>query len=146
MQLGRIQATVPDVTGLSAATWAMPCFPVSGMFCVPAASSAVWIEFEKGDPDYPIWTGCFYGSAAEIPALARAAPAGFPSMTIETPGGHGMNISDAPGPTGGIMIKASTGATLIVNDSGIHIDNGHGARITLTGTEVDINNGAFKVV
>ena len=29
-------------------------------------------RFEQGDPDYPIWTGGFWGSAAEVPALALA--------------------------------------------------------------------------
>lgn len=146
LQLGRIQVTVPDVAGLNPATWAMPCFPVAGMFFVPEAGSGVWIEFERGDADHPIWTGCFYGSSNQIPALARNVPTAVPSITIETPSGHGVIISDVPGSTGGIAIKSSTGATLTINETGIHIDNGNGARITLMGPAVDINSGAFTVV
>ena len=46
-------------------------------------------------------------------------------------------ISDLPGPTGGIMLKSTTGATLIVNDTGIYIQNGKGASIIMTGPTVD---------
>ena len=55
-------------------------------------------------------------------------------------------ISDLPGPTGGIMLKSTTGATLIVNDTGIYIQNGKGAMITLVGPTVTINNGALVIV
>ena len=54
-------------------------------------------------------------------------------------------VSDLPGPTGGIMLKSATGATLIVNDTGIYIQNGKGASITLLGPSVTINNGALMV-
>ena len=59
-----------------------------------------------------------------------------------TPAGEHVAISDLPGPTGGIMLKSSTGATLIVNDTGIYIQNGMGASITLVGPTVTINAGA----
>ena len=48
-------------------------------------------------------------------------------------------ISDLPGPTGGIMLKSATGATLIVNDTGIYIQNGKGASIVMTGPTVNVN-------
>ena len=75
MQMGRLMVQVPDVTGLMPSTWAMPCVPVAGiqngMFALPMIGSGVWVEYEQGDPDHPIWVGCFWGSAAEVPALAR---------------------------------------------------------------------------
>jgi len=43
------------------------------------------------------------------------------------------------------MLKSATGATLIVNDTGIYITNGKGAAITLVGPTVTINNGALTV-
>ena len=39
-----------------------------GFWSIPQIGTGVWVEFEQGDPDYPIWTGCYYGSAAEVPA------------------------------------------------------------------------------
>jgi len=149
MQQGRLQVQVPDVAGLTPASWAMPCVPIAGlqngMVALPVIGSGVWVEFEQGNPDYPIWVGCFWGSAAEIPALALATPPATPAITFQTPLQNGLTISDLPGPTGGIMLKSATGATLIVNDTGIYIQNGRGAAITLIGPSVTINNGALMV-
>ena len=44
------------------------------------------------------------------------------------------------------MLKSATGATLIVNDTGIYIQNGKGAMITMIGPTVTINNGALTVI
>ena len=57
-------------------------------------------------------------------------------------------ISDMPPTpaTGGIMLKSTTGAMIVVNDSGIYISNGKGAMITMVGPTVTINNGALVVV
>lgn len=150
MAMGRIQAIVPAVSNVAPTSWALPCFPVAGvqtgMFAPPQIGSNVWIEFESGDPDYPIWSGCFYGSAAEVPALALSVPPAVPGITFQTPLQNGVSINDVPGPLGGIVIKTATGATLIVNDTGIYIQNGKGASITLVGPAVTINNGALSVV
>lgn len=150
MQQGRLQVQVPDVAGVTPVSWAMPCVPIAGlqngMMALPVIGSGVWVEFEQGNPDYPIWTGCFWGSAAEVPALALATPPAISAITFQTPLQNGVTISDLPGPTGGIMIKSATGATLIVNDTGIYLQNGKGAGITLVGPTVDINNGALTVV
>ena len=55
-------------------TWAMPCVPIAGkqegVYMVPQIGAGVWIEFEQGDPDYPIWVGGFWG------ALRRGAAGG----------------------------------------------------------------------
>lgn len=150
MQMGRIQALVPDVAGLLPSTWAMPCLSVAGMqnglFTVPIIGSGVWIEFEQGDPDYPIWVGGFYGSAAEVPPMAKTTPPGVPAITLQTPGQNGISISDVPGPTGGILIRAASGASIAINDVGITISNGRGALITLQGNSVDVNGGALTVI
>lgn len=149
-QRGRIQAIVPDVSGLVPTSWAMPCVPIagkqSGVYVVPQIGSGVWIEFEQGDPDYPIWTGCFWGIAAEVPALALAGNPASPSIVLQTGLQNSIVISDLPGPTGGIMLKSPTGASIIVNDTGIYIQNGKGASLTMVGPAVNINNGAINVV
>jgi hypothetical protein len=149
MQIGRIQVMVADVSAFLPTSWAMPCLPVGGIqmgvFTVPPVGAGVWVEFEQGDPDYPIWVGCFWGMAAEVPALARTAPPGVDAITLQTTLGNGVVISDLPGPTGGIMVKTTTGAALIVNDTGIYIQNGKGASITLIGPTVTVNAGALVV-
>ena len=149
LQIGRIQAIVPDVSNVMLSSWAMPCVPVgglqTGMFAVPPIGAGVWIEFEQGDPDDPIWVGSFWGTAAEVPALARLAPLAVSSIALQTVLQNGLLISDVPGPTGGILLKSTAGASILVNDTGIYIQNGKGASILLTGPTVTVNQGALVV-
>jgi uncharacterized protein involved in type VI secretion and phage assembly len=149
LQIGRLQVQVPDVAGLIPSSWALPCFPFTGkqmgMWALPQIGTGVWVEFEQGDPDYPIWSGCWFGSAAEVPVLALAAPPAVPNVVLQTQAQNTLMISDVPGPTGGILLKTTTGAMISVNDTGITISNGKGATITLTGPTVNINLGALVI-
>ena len=94
--------------------------------------------------------GGWWGSAAEVPALALAPPPIPPGQNIlvQTTGQNTLLLSDsAPTPaTGGIVLKSATGAMIVVNDSGIYISNGKGATIVMVGPTVTINNGALVVV
>lgn len=150
LMIGRITTIVPDISNVIPLTWAMPCVPVAGIqtgtFAVPPIGAGVWVEFEHGDPDYPIWTGCFWGSAAEVPALSLLSPPPVSSFTFQTTLQNGITVNDVPGPTGGIMLKSMTGATIIVNDTGIYIQNGKGASIVMVGPSVTINNGAMTII
>jgi uncharacterized protein involved in type VI secretion and phage assembly len=149
LQIGRLQLQVPDVLGSGLSSWAMPCVPFSGrqmgMWALPQVGAGVWVEFEKGDPDFPIWSGCWWGSASEPPALALAAPPATPNMVIQTAGQTTLLLSDVPGPTGGILLKTKTGAMIAINDTGITISNGQGATIVMSGPTVTINQGALAV-
>jgi uncharacterized protein involved in type VI secretion and phage assembly len=148
-QRGRIQAMVPDVSNIMPTSWAMPCVPVGGMqtgiFAVPPIGAGVWVEFEQGDPDYPIWSGCFWGSEVEVPSLAKTIPPKISGITLQTIKQNGIVICDVPGKTGGIMIKSRMGASIIVNDTGIYIENGKGASIVMEGPTVAVNRGALVV-
>ena len=150
LRMGRLMVMVPDVSNILPSTWAMPCLPFagiqSGFYAVPEIDSGVWIEFEQGDPDYPIWVGCYWGSAAEVPALALAAPPGVPQVLIQTTGQNTVLVSDVPGPTGGILFKTTAGAFISISDIGITISNGQGATIVMTGPAVTINEGAMEVI
>jgi uncharacterized protein involved in type VI secretion and phage assembly len=154
MQIGRIQAQVPDVLGELPSSWALPSVPAAGIqagcFIAPPVGSQVWIEFERGDPGYPIWTGGFWGTVAEVPVLALA-PAAIPpgqNIVLQTTGQNTLALSDAPSSpaSGGIILKAASGAMIVVNDTGITISNGKGASIALVGPVVTINSGALSVV
>ena len=154
MQIGRLMVQVPDVSNVIPSSWAMPCVPFagiqSGFFAVPAIGSGVWVEFEQGDSDYPIWTGGFWGLVSDVPALATAPPAIPPGQNIclQTTGQNMVMVSDAPPSpvTGGIVITDASGAMIVVNETGIYISNGQGAMITLLGPTVDINLGALTVI
>jgi len=149
MQMGRLMVQVPDVLTEMPSSWAMPCFPVSGkqmgFWSIPQVGTGVWVEFEQGDPDYPIWSGCWYGSAADVPALALATTAPLSSFFMQTAEQVTFQISDLPGPAGGILMKTASGAMIMVNDVGITISNGQGATIVMTGPTVTINAGALTI-
>ncbi len=150
MQIGRLQVMVPDVSNVMLSSWAMPCVPIAGintgMVAIPQIGSGVWVEFEQGDPDYPVWVGGFWGTAAELPVLSRTVPPAVSGITLQTALANGIVVSDVPGPTGGIQLMTATGAMISVTDAGITISNGRGAIITLMGPTVDINAGALTVV
>jgi uncharacterized protein involved in type VI secretion and phage assembly len=150
LQMGRLMVQVADVSNVLPSTWALPCVPFAGIqagfYALPAIGSGVWVEFEQGNPDYPIWVGCFWGSAADLPALALAAPPGMQQVVIQTAGQNTLLISDVPGPTGGFLLKSSAGAFLSITDSGITLSNGQGATIAMTGPAVTINAGALEVI
>jgi hypothetical protein len=153
-QIGRVQVQVPDVPKHLTSTWAMPCVPAAGThagcFIVPPVGSHVWVEFEQGNPNLPIWTGGFWSSPAEVPTFAITPPPIPPGQNIvlQTTLQNTLLLSDAPPApgTGGIVIKSANGSSIIVNDTGIYISNGKGATITLIGPAVDINAGALTII
>jgi len=153
-QRGRLTLMIPDVFGPNPSTWAEPCVPLAGptgppmgVYMVPPIGAGVWAEFERGDPNYPLWVGCRWGSQADIPPIVKMGLPVSPSIVMQTLGQHSVVISDSPPTpaTGGIMLKSATGAMIVVNDSGIYINNGKGAMITLVGPAVTINNGALAI-
>jgi len=151
LQTGRLLVQVSDVTGLTITSWALPCVPIAGklagIYAVPQIGSNVWVEFEHGDPDYPIWVGGWWNILAELPtpALPPLSVPASPSIVLQTTLQNSLFISDLPGPTGGIVLKSTTGAYIAVNDTGIYINNMKGSMITIVGPLVDINNGALLV-
>jgi Type VI secretion system/phage-baseplate injector OB domain len=152
---GRLMCIVPDVYGLVPSTWCEACTPLAGptgppmgVHLVPPIGAGVWVEFEQGDPDYPIWVGCRWGSPADLPPLAKAGLPVSPSIILQTAGQNLIVISDLPGPAGGIMIQS--GASIVsINQTGISLNAPKiditAAAINLLGV-TDVNGGALKII
>lgn len=145
--LGRIQVGVPAVLGEGQLSWALPCLPYAGpsvgLFLVPPVGANVWVEFEAGDTDYPIWSGCFWG-AGEVPAQPALA-----EMKVLKTDGINLVLSDLPG-GGGLTLEVGPPAVpmslkLVMNASGIELSNGS-ASVKLTPASVSINGGALEVI
>jgi uncharacterized protein involved in type VI secretion and phage assembly len=149
LMIGRIRANVPDVTGDADSGWATPCAPFGGsgvgFFAVPAEGAGVWIEFEHGDPDYPIWSGCWFGSATDMPPTLLVPPPPFKKVMVVTEGGHSILLDDTPG-IGGITLETADGAKIVMNALGVEISNGLGASVKLTGPQVAVNEDALEVI
>ncbi len=149
MQLGRIQVSVPPIYGDGKLSWAMPCSPFAGnkvgFFALPPVGSNIWVEFEGGNPDYPIWSGCFWGTG-EVPAT----PA-IEDIKIFKTAGISMKFSDAKG-GGGFTLEVSSPAVsmplkIVLNSSGIEINNNNKSTIKMTsaGIEIDSPPGNIKM-
>jgi hypothetical protein len=151
---GRIMCIVPAVLGLVPSNWCEACAPLAGptgppmgVYMVPPIGTGVWVEFEGGDPEKPIWTGCRFATS-NVPPLALAGNPADPNICVQSLLQHMIMISDMPPTplTGGIILKSTTGAMIVVNDSGIYISNGKGAMITMIGPVIDLNSGALTIL
>lgn len=147
MQQGRIQVRVPAVLGDGQLSWALPCVPYAGsgvgFFAIPPVGANVWVEFEGGDPNVPIWTGCFWG-VGEVPAL----PA-LPQMKVWKTDAITLTLSDLPG-IGGVTLEVNPPAVpiplkLVFDASGIALTNS-AASVKLTPVSVSVNDGALEVI
>lgn len=55
---GRILISCKAVLG-DFNVWAEPCF-VPNVIALPDKGDMIWVEFEGGNKNYPIWVGCMY--------------------------------------------------------------------------------------
>jgi hypothetical protein len=98
LQLGRLQATVPDVLGEMPSGWALPCAPYggtqAGFFAVPPIGAGVWIEFEAGDVSRPIWTGTWWATG-EVPTDQTGAPTQTTTKILRSDFGLIVALDDA---------------------------------------------------
>ena len=145
--MGRVQVSVPAVLGDGTLSWAMPCAPFGGsgvgFFAIPPNGANVWVEFEGGDPDYPIWAGCFWGIGE-----APASPA-IPQMKVLKTDGITITMSDIPG-AGGFTLEVGPPVVpmplkLVFDATGIELSNG-AASVKLSPISVSVNQGALEVI
>jgi uncharacterized protein involved in type VI secretion and phage assembly len=141
-QQGRILVSVPQVTGSGKLNWAMPSVPFAGngvgLWAIPPRGANVWVEYEGGNPDQPIWSGCFWGigEAPVTPAVAQVVVLRTSTCTL--------TLSDVPG-TGGITIETKAGMKITMTAKELTITDGAGGTISLKGPNVSVNNGALEV-
>lgn len=142
-QLGRLQIEVPTVLGDSRLSWAMPCVPYAGpgvgFFFIPPVGARIWVEFENGDPDFPIWVGGFWDQSSDIPASTPIAEIKIIKTDTAT-----LTLDDTPG-AGGVTLETTAGMKILINAQGIEIDTGQGATVKLQGPKTSINGAALEV-
>ena len=117
---GSIKVVVPAVLA-ETPLWALPCSPYAGknvgFFAIPPVDASVWVEFEGGERDHPIWTGCFWEKG---------------------------DIDDADA-TPDIAFLRTDGAKIRIEASGnLEIETKGGTKITMTGSEITLEAPAIK--
>lgn len=141
--MGRLQVSAPTVWGSGALSWAMPCVPFAGpqvgFFFLPPTGANVWIEFEGGDPDYPVWTGGFWG-VGECPA---APPA--PGFNVLKTAGFTLSVTDVVPAAPLVTIETATGAKISFGPTGIEVKTAAGL-VAIEGTQITLNRDALVVL
>src|SRR4051794_22030915 len=167
---GRLQVEVPSVWRGTKPLWARPCFP-PGQFFTPPVGAHVWVEFEAGDPQYPLWVGVWW---AEKDVPEKAALELPTTRVITTPSGHTVEFDDKEGeeaitvhhkadgfvsidPQGSVVVGNSSGSLIYLNaaDAEVSVVSEHGHRVTMTedglalthdgGSFVDVRSDAVTV-
>ncbi|MGH4006878.1 MAG: phage baseplate assembly protein V [Pseudonocardiaceae bacterium] len=146
-QLGRLKVLVPSVLGDQVVTgWALPCVPYGGMagqglLAVPDVGAGVWVEFEEGDLEFPIWVGTFWskpGGKTELPKAngPDGAETGVPDSPtrriLKTLRGHTIQIEDAEGKDMILIREATNNHTVVLDAGGIKITDGTGNYLEMT--------------
>ena len=138
--LGRLKVKVPSLLGNDVVTgWAMPCLPYGGaadqgFFFIPEVDAGVWVEFEAGDLEYPIWVGTFWskpGGESELPKPNGPDGAEQGSVQdpptrkiIKTKRGHTIQLEDADGEEMVTIVEAINGQVITMNQEGIKVKDG----------------------
>ena len=135
----RIKATVPAVLGDTVSGWCLPCVPYAGdqvgLFLIPDVGAAVWIEFEGGDPSYPIWAGCFWRQG-ELPSDAGPKVRG-----VVTAAPHKMLFDDDASE---VTLTDSNEGSLKLDSDGVTAGRGS-KKVVVGDSSVSVNDGALEV-
>jgi uncharacterized protein involved in type VI secretion and phage assembly len=143
LQRGRLQVEVPAVLGDSSLNWALPSVPYAGnqvgMFFIPPVGANIWVEFEAGDVNSPIWAGCFWGTGEVVPATPAVA-----QMKVIKTDTVTITLDDLQ--TNTVTIETQAGMKISISPAGIVIDTAQGSQIQMQGPQVSVNNGALEVI
>jgi hypothetical protein len=132
---GILSVIVPSVFGPTMQVDARPCFAF-GQFFVPADGTKVWVEFEGGDTQYPIWTGIYY-PAADVPTEAQKDPPD--NRVIRTPSGHTVELNDETDNEAVVIRHKDNSFVAIDKDGSVVISNKNGSNIYLNADRSEVS-------
>ena len=96
----------------------------------------IWVEFEGGNIDAPIWAGCFWGDGDCPGQLPQVKIIKTQAATIT------LDEVNAASP---VVIETPSGNRITITAQGITLESASGAKVELSGPQVSINNGALEV-
>ncbi|HEX7048856.1 MAG TPA: phage baseplate assembly protein V [Longimicrobiales bacterium] len=148
-KLGRLKLKVPSVFGESddgVTDWAWPCVPYGGapdqgFFFIPDEGAQVWVEFEEGNLDLPLWVGTVWakpGGTSAAPAEALEMEEDRPERRVlKTASGHVLEFRDKAGEEA-IIIRHKDGATITLDEAGsVIIANKEGSHVYLNAADAE---------
>ncbi|MDT5156600.1 MAG: hypothetical protein QOC61_1948 [Acidobacteriota bacterium] len=147
LKKGRLQVLVPAVLG-EVSVWAMPCVPYAGphlgFYFMPELGTGIWVEFEAGDSNYPIWTGCFWNdgdvdSADSDPSIKFIKTKKF-TLRIDDSNGEIIIENDS-----GSQIKL-TAQEILHKSSTVRQEAAGGRKTELSAASYKVNDGSMEVL
>jgi len=142
-QDGRLDVTVPaiyDQTAPESCATARPCFPYAHFF-VPKEGDLVWVAFEGGDPDAPVWLGAWYAKDS-VPKEADADPP--VKRVIKTPAGHLVILDDTKDKEQ-VIVADKTGNRIELRTDGVLIKCAQNLTIDASGKQIEIKASSVAV-
>jgi uncharacterized protein involved in type VI secretion and phage assembly len=144
---GRLLVVVPQVLD-TVEVWAMPCVPYAGdkvgFYMIPKVGTGVWVEFEAGDPSYPIWSGCFWGKGQVDAADAK------PEIKFIRTDKFKLRIDDT---VGEVSIETKDGSSVKLTAIEIELKSSTvtskasgGKKTSLSAVGFDVNDGGLEVL
>lgn len=124
---GWVEVNVPAVHGTTAKAWARPCFP-AGHFFVPDVGTPVWVEFEGGYRDKPIWVGVWWPKD-KTPEETRVTPPTH--RVIQTAFGHTIELSDEEGKEKVVIRNGKDAFVALQTDGSVIVSNKSGSNLYL---------------
>jgi hypothetical protein len=144
---GRLKVLVPQVLH-TVEVWALPCVPFAGkdqgLYAMPEEGTGVWVEFEAGDPSFPIWVGTFWGKGDIESADANPKIKFFKTrkFTLRINDGDGEVIIENEG---GTRLKL-TAIELLLKSSTVTCEGSGGKKTELSAVSYNVNNGTLEVL
>ncbi|MFF4897842.1 phage baseplate assembly protein V [Streptomyces sp. NPDC001068] len=154
-RLGRLKVSVPSVLGPDVVTgWAAPCAPYGGaagqgFLFVPEVLAGVWVEFEEGDPEFPIWAGSYWTAPDAVSGLPRPQNTDGTEQSdvqdpptrkiIKTLKGHTLQFEDKDGAESVVVREGGKGHLITLTADGVRITDATGNRIELTDSAMTLH-------
>ncbi|HKQ05856.1 MAG TPA: phage baseplate assembly protein V [Blastocatellia bacterium] len=147
---GRLRLRVPSILGNEVVSgWALPCAPYGGaaeqgFFFIPEVDAGVWVEFEAGNLDFPIWVGTFWskpGGSSEVPSPAKDQSP--PTSKIIKTLNHTIELADESGSEAIKITDAANSNTVVIDKDGMKLEDANSNKVTLddSGIKIEDKNG-----
>lgn len=148
---GRLRVRVPSVLGDVVSGWALPCAPYGGhagrgIFFIPEKDDGVWVEFESGLLEYPIWVGAFWsqpGGTTEVPPPADQQNP--PTSKIIKTGKHTIELADEDGKEAIVVTDTTNKNTITLDKNGVVVVDQNGNKVKLESGGVTIESSKIKI-
>ncbi|MEU5046266.1 phage baseplate assembly protein V [Streptomyces griseorubiginosus] len=153
--LGRLKVSVPSLLGPDVVTgWAAPCVPYGGaadqgFLFVPGISSGVWVEFEEGDLEFPVWVGTYWTAPDAVSQVPKPQDDDGTELSdvqnpptrkiIKTLKGHTVQFEDRDGAEAILVREGAKGHLIALTQDGIRITDATGNTVEMTDSAMTLH-------